>query len=269
MSTTQQQTATTSPPDPLQLGGRQLGSRMLIGSSRYPSPQKLIEAIEAAGAEVLTVSVRRMNLRQAQDTFLADERLQHMTLLPNTSGCYTAKDAVLSAELAREALGTNWVKVEVIGDEYTLMPDPVELLSACEQLVEKGFVVLPYANDDPVLCQRLEQIGCAAVMPLAAPIGSGLGIRNPHNLELIRRGVRVPVIVDAGIGTASDAALAMELGCDAILLNTAIAEAKDPVRMARAMRWAIQAGREAYLAGRIPKTTHGRASSPLEGLIGD
>jgi len=254
--------------DLLTLGGRTFRSRLLLGTSRYPSPQLLLEALHAAQSEIITVSIRRMNIRQWDQTFLAHEQLQQYQLLPNTAGCYTAADAVYTAELAREALETNWIKVEVIGDERTLLPDAVELLSACETLVKAGFVVLPYCPDDPILCRRLADIGCAAVMPLAAPIGSGLGIRNPHNLELIRAAVQVPVIVDAGIGTASDAALALELGCDAILLNTAVAEALDPVRMARAMRLATEAGRDAYLAGRIPKIRMGaQASSPTEGLV--
>jgi thiazole synthase len=259
--------ATEHQPDPLQLGGKTFTSRLLLGTSRYPSPATLLAALAAAEAEIITVSVRRINLQEKENTFLGDTELKRFTLLPNTAGCYTARDAVFTAQLAREALGTNWIKVEVIGDEYTLLPDPVELLSACTLLVKDGFTVLPYCTDDPILCRRLQDLGCAAVMPLAAPIGSGLGIRNPHNLELIRRGVSVPVIVDAGIGTASDAALAMELGCDAILLNTAVAEAMDPPRMARAMKHAIWAGREAYLAGRIPKIRHAQASSPMQGMV--
>lgn len=258
---------TTEHADHLVLGGRHFNSRLLLGTSRYPSPATLLAALRAAEAQIITVSVRRINLQQTENTFLGDAELKRFTLLPNTAGCYTARDAVFTAQLAREALQTNWIKVEVIGDEYTLLPDPIELLSACEQLVKDGFTVLPYCTDDPILCRRLQDLGCAAVMPLAAPIGSGLGIRNPHNLELIRRAVQVPVIVDAGIGTASDAALALELGCDAILLNTAVAEAIDPVRMARAMKHAIWAGREAYLAGRIPKIKHAQASSPTQGMV--
>jgi thiazole synthase len=239
-----------------------------LGTSRYPSPDIMRRAAEVAQVEVLTVSVRRMNLQQPEDTFLGLAGLRDYRLLPNTAGCYTARDAVLTAQLAREALETDWIKVEVIGNERTLLPDGVELLRACEQLVGLGFTVLPYCPDDPVLCQRLEAIGCAAVMPLAAPIGSGLGIRNPHNLVLIRQAVQVPVIVDAGIGTASDAALAMELGCDAVLLNTAVAEAADPVRMAAAMAAAVRAGRLAYEAGRIPRIDYGaQASSPTEGTV--
>lgn len=251
----------------MQIGGKSFQSRLLLGTSRYPSPALLLGAIEAAEPDIVTVSIRRMNLHAQQDTFLSTLPT-HLHLLPNTAGCFTAADAVLTAELAREALGTNWIKVEVIGDERTLLPDSLELLAACETLVKEGFTVLPYCTDDPILCRRLEDTGCAAVMPLAAPIGSGLGIRTPHNLELICEAVKVPVIVDAGIGTASDAALALELGCDAVLLNTAVAEAMDPIAMARAMRLAIEAGRLAYRAGRIPKLRYGQASSPEEGRLG-
>ena len=257
---------TTLPDDPFELGGQTFRSRLLLGTSKYPSPAILEQAFAQSGAEIATVSIRRMNLNEQQQTFLSADWLKGKQLLPNTAGCYTAKDAVYTAQLAREALGTNWIKVEVTGDDFTLLPDPIELLKACEELVNDGFIVLPYTNDDPVLAQRLEGVGCAAVMPLAAPIGSGLGIRNPHNLELIVEMTGVPVIVDAGIGTASDAALAMELGCDGILLNTAVAEAEAPVRMARAFGLGILAGREARLAGRIPTVKHGRASSPLDGV---
>lgn len=250
---------------PFELGGKVFQSRLLMGSSRYPSPEIMLRAIEAGGAEIVTVSIRRLNVYRPEDSFLS--RLASYHLLPNTAGCYTAKDAILTAELAREALGTAWVKVEVIGDDFTLMPDSVELLSACKALVASGFIVLPYCNDDPILCQRLEAIGCAAVMPLAAPIGSGLGIRNPHNLELIRKLVKIPIIVDAGIGAPSDAALALELGCDAVLLNTAIAEAMQPVLMAEAFKLAIEAGYKSKVAGRIPKIFHAQASSPQEGII--
>lgn len=254
-------------PDTWQIGGKTFSSRLMIGTSQYPNPELMFRAIAESGAEIVTVSIRRLDLRNPEHTFLSHDFLASYQLLPNTSGCYTAKEAVLTAELAREALGTNWIKVEVIGDEKTLLPDPVELLDACEKLVAKGFVVLPYCNDDPILCQRLAEMGCAAVMPLASPIGTGLGIRNPHNLMLIRDAVDLPLIVDAGIGTASDAAIAMELGYDGILLNTAIAQAQDPVRMARAMKLGIQAGRDAFLAGRIPKAYHAKASSPLEGKL--
>ena len=253
--------------DPLIIGGKSFGSRLLLGTSRYPNPQILQQALQASGAEIITVSIRRMDLTQKDQTFLSLPALSSCQLLPNTSGCYTAKDAILTAELAREALETNWIKVEVIGDERTLLPDAIELLKACEVLVREGFVVLPYCNDDPILCRRLADLGCAAVMPLAAPIGSGLGIRNPHALALIREMLDIPLIVDAGIGTASDAALAMELGYDAILLNTAVAEAQNPVQMATAMRLAIEGGRYAYHAGRIPRIPYAQASSPDEGRI--
>jgi thiazole synthase len=253
--------------DPFELGGLTLHSRILLGTSRYPSPAVMLRAAEAAETQVLTVAIRRVNLQQAGNTFLGLLPEGRFHLLPNTAGCFTAKDAIFTAELAREALKTNWIKVEVIGDERTLLPDPIELLAACDVLVKAGFVVLPYCSDDPILCRRLADIGCAAVMPLAAPIGSGLGIRNPHNLELIRAIVSIPVIVDAGIGTASDATLAMELGCDAILLNTAVAEAADPVRMALGMKYAVWAGRAAYGAGRIAKIYSGaQASSSFDGI---
>ncbi|MCS6904456.1 MAG: thiazole synthase [Bacteroidia bacterium] len=252
--------------DPFILGGKTFQSRLLIGTARYPNLELMLAAIKAAAAQIVTVSIRRVNLQQKEETFL--ELLDpQLVLLPNTAGCRTAQEAILTAELAREALQTNWIKVEVIGDDYTLLPDGVELLKACEKLVAKGFVVLPYCFDDPILCKRLEAIGCAAVMPLAAPIGSGLGIRTPHNIELIRESVSIPIIIDAGIGTASDAALAMELGADAVLLNTAVAQAMDPVLMAEAMRKAVEAGRAAYRAGRIPKSTYAKPSSPTTGKI--
>lgn len=250
------------------LGGKEFRSRLMIGTSQYPNPEVMFRAIEAGGAEIVTVSIRRMDVRQKEYTFLSHPFMQQFQLLPNTSGCYTAREAVLTAELSREALETDWIKVEVIGDEKTLLPDPTELLKTCEILVQKGFVVLPYSNDDPILCKRLAEMGCAAVMPLAAPIGTGLGIRNPHNLQMIRELVDIPLVVDAGIGTASDAAIAMELGYDAILLNTAVAHAQNPVLMAEAMRLGIEGGRKAYLAGRVPKSYYARASSPTEGKIG-
>lgn len=255
--------------DGFTIAGKTFQSRLLLGTSRYPSPRVLARAVEASGTEIITVSIRRITLAGKQDTFLGMEELKRYHLLPNTAGCFTARDAVLTAHLAREALDTNWVKVEVIGDEKTLMPDSVELLKACEELVREGFVVLPYSPDDPVVCRRLADLGCAAIMPLASPIGSGQGIRNPHALEMIRELLpNMPLIVDAGIGTASDAALAMELGYDGILLNTAVAEAMDPVGMATAMRLAVEAGRLAYRAGRIPKIKYAQASSPTDGLIG-
>ncbi len=254
--------------DTWELGGKTFKSRILLGTARYPSPAQMKEAYLAAENEIITVSIRRVNLEQKENTFLSDDWFKRFQLLPNTSGCFTAKEAILVAQLAREATGTNWIKVEITGDETTLLPDPIETLKACEVLVKEGFVVLPYCSDDLVLCQRLEQAGCAAVMPLASPIGSGLGIRNAHQIQLIKNTVSVPVIIDAGIGTASDACLALELGCDAILLNTAVAEAEKPVHMALAMKYAVQAGRLAYLSGRIPKIFHGKASSPLEDIIG-
>jgi thiazole synthase len=249
------------------LGGKQFRSRLMIGTSAYPNPHLMFQAIAASAAEIITVSIRRIDLRDLEHTFLSHEFLKGYQLLPNTSGCYTAKEAILTAELAREALGVNWIKVEVIGDEKTLLPDGLELLKACETLVAKGFVVLPYCNDDLILCKRLASIGCAAVMPLASPIGTGLGIRNPHNLQMIRDTLSLPLIIDAGIGTASDAAQAMELGYDGILLNTAIAQAQDPVMMAEAMKLGIEAGRKAFQAGRIPKAYHAKASSPQDGLL--
>ncbi len=254
--------------DILKIGGKHFHSRLLLGTSRYPSPGVLGEALKASGTEIITVSIRRINLEQKSKTFLGMETLKSYHLLPNTAGCYTAKDAVFTAQLAREALETNWVKVEVIGDEKTLMPDALELLKACEQLIQDGFTVLPYVNDDPVLCRRLADLGCAAIMPLASPIGSGQGIRNPHALEMIREFIpHLPLIVDAGIGTASDAALAMELGYDAILMNTAVAEAMDPVGMAAAMKHAVIGGRMAYLSGRIPKIKYAQASTPNIGKV--
>jgi thiazole synthase len=238
----------------------------MIGSSRYPNQQVMLNAIEASGAEIVTVAVRRVSV-EAGGEGLYDVLGGRYHLLPNTAGCYTARDAVLTAQLAREALETDWIKLEVIGDEDTLFPDAVELLKAAEELVRDKFIVLPYCNDDPITCRKLEDLGCAAVMPLAAPIGSGMGIRNPYNLRIIRERCSVPVIVDAGVGTASDAAVALELGCDGILLNTAIAGARDPVKMARAMRLGVEAGRLAFEAGRIPRRLYATASSPEEGMI--
>ncbi|HNI12882.1 MAG TPA: thiazole synthase, partial [bacterium] len=219
------------------------------------------------GAEMITVALRRVDLTKPDDKNLLDYIGSKYTLLPNTAGCYTAKDAVLTCKLAREALGATLVKLEVLGDPRTLFPDNEQLLEAAQILVKDGFTVLPYCIDDPIVCKKLEDIGCAAVMPLAAPIGSGLGIRNPYNLAIIIEHSKVPVIVDAGVGTASDAAIAMELGCDGILMNTAIAGAKDPIKMARAMRLAVEGGRLAYEAGRIPKKLYATASSPIEGVI--
>jgi thiazole synthase len=251
------------------LGSRTFASRLILGTGKYPSHEVMRRAHEAAGAEMVTVAVRRVNVKdRSQPSLLDFVDTARITLLPNTAGCYDAREAILTAELAREAFGTPLVKLEVIGDEKTLMPDVAGLLEAARELVRRGFSVLPYCPDDPVLCRRLEELGCPAVMPLAAPIGSGLGIRNPTNLKLILEAVTVPVIVDAGVGTASDAAVAMELGCTAVLLNTAVAGARDPVAMARAMRLATEAGRLAFLAGRIPRKLYATASSPLEGVPG-
>jgi thiazole synthase len=249
------------------LAGRTLRSRLLLGTGRYPSRQTLLEALTESGTEMVTVAVRRVSLEPGADNLYEALRARGLHLLPNTAGCFTAKDAVLTAELAREALHTDLVKLEVIADEDTLLPDTEGLLEAARTLVAAGFQVLPYTNDDPVTARKLEDLGCAAVMPLAAPIGSGLGIRNPHNLILIKERAGVPVVVDAGVGTASDVAVALELGCDAVLLNTAVARARQPVRMARAMRLAAAAGRDAFLAGRIPRKYHAEASSPAEGRV--
>lgn len=252
--------------DALVIAGERFRSRLIIGTSRYPDPDTMVRAIEASGAEMVTVSIRRLRPDAPGSPLeLLGDRFR---VLPNTAGCFTAREAVLTARLAREALGTNWVKLEVIGDDETLFPDVPELLRAAEELLADGFVVLPYSNDDPVTCRKLAEMGCAAVMPLGAPIGSGMGIRNPYNLRIIREQVDVPLIVDAGVGTASDAALAMELGADGILLNTAVAQAEHPVEMARAMRLGVEAGRLAYRAGRIPRRLYAKASSPLEGIIG-
>jgi thiazole synthase len=254
---------------PLVIGGREYKSRLLVGTGKYATPELMKQAHEASGAEIVTVAIRRVNIeaRGTGASLLDHIDTKRYTLLPNTAGCYSVKDAVLTAQLAREALGTPLIKLEVIGDERTLFPDNEGLLEASRILVKEGFTVLPYTIDDPVLCRKLEDAGCAAVMPLAAPIGSGLGIRNTTNLQIILEMIRVPVLVDAGVGTASDVAIAMELGCDAVLLNTAIAGADDPVKMARAMRLGIEAGRLAYEAGRIQRKLYATASSPLEGII--
>jgi thiazole synthase len=253
--------------DRWELAGLTLGSRLLLGTARYPSRQVLLDALSASGTELVTVAVRRVGVGPGPDNLYDALRAQGFHLLPNTAGCFTARDAVLTAELAREALETDLVKLEVIADEDTLLPDVEGLLAAARELVGKGFRVLPYTNDDPVTAKRLEEIGCGAVMPLGAPIGSGLGIRNPHNIELIKSRARVPVVVDAGVGTASDVTIAFELGADAVLLNTAVARAQDPVRMARAMRHAAQAGRDAWLAGRMPRKFYAEASSPWAGRV--
>jgi thiazole synthase len=263
---------TTLPPaaladDPLVIAGESFASRLMLGSSAYPNRQIMLDAIAASGAEIVTVSIRRISLERYAES-MVDLLGGRLKLLPNTAGCATAREAVLTAELAREALETSWIKLELIGDRETLYPDAEELLAAARQLVAAKFTVLPYCTDDPVLCRKLADLGAAAVMPLGSPIGSGLGIRNPYNIELICARSPVPVILDAGIGTASDATLAMELGCAGILLNSAIAKAHDPVRMARAMRLAVEAGRQARLAGRIPQRRFAEPSSPQLGLIG-
>ena len=247
--------------DPFVLAGETFTSRLIMGTGGIPSLDVLEAALKASGTEITTVAMRRVD-PAAHGSILDVLARRGVRVLPNTAGCYTAADAVLTAELGREALGTNWVKLEVIADEHTLLPDPIELLAAAETLVSKGFLVLPYTNDDPVLARRLEQAGCVAVMPLGSPIGSGLGIRNPHNIELIVERAGVPVVLDAGIGTASDAALAMELGCDAVLLASAVTRAQRPALMADAMRKAVEAGRLARLAGRIPVRRYAKASSP-------
>jgi len=247
--------------DPFVLAGETFTSRLIMGTGGVPSLDVLEAALEASGTEITTVAMRRVD-PAAHGSILDVLARRGVRVLPNTAGCYTAADAVLTARLGREALGTNWVKLEVIADEHTLLPDPIELLDAAETIVSEGFLVLPYTNDDPVLARRLEQVGCVAVMPLGSPIGSGLGIRNPHNIELIVERAGVPVVLDAGIGTASDAALAMELGCDAVLLASAVTRAQRPALMAEAMRNAVVAGRLARLAGRIPVRRYAKASSP-------
>jgi thiazole synthase len=260
----------TAATDRFELGGRAYGSRLIVGTGKYKDFAETRAAIDAAGAEIVTVAVRRVNITDPSKANLLDALdLSRITILPNTAGCYTAADAIRTARLAREAGVGSLVKVEVIGDEKTLFPDVPATIEASKVLVAEGFTVLPYITDDPVACKRLEELGCAAVMPLAAPIGSGLGIRNPYNLQIILEQSRVPVIVDAGVGTASDVAQAMELGCDAVLLNTAIAGARDPILMAEAMRLGVEAGRKAFLAGRIPRKLYATASSPAEGRIHD
>jgi len=249
----------------LEIAGRRFGSRLLLGTGGFSSHETLAAAVGASGAEIVTVALRRVDPEQRGSLVeVLDEA--GVMLLPNTAGCLTARDAVVTARLAREAFSTDWVKLEVIGDDRTLLPDAPALLEAAEELVDDGFVVLPYTTDDPVLARRLEDVGCAAVMPLGSPIGSGMGIVNPYNLAIIRSRAGVPVILDAGVGTASDAALAMELGCDAVLCASAVSRAEDPAAMARAMRLAVEAGRLAAGAGRIPRRLHAEASTPGEGL---
>lgn len=253
--------------DTLVIAGREFNSRLMVGTGKYASFEETARALEASGAEIITVAVRRVNLDRSKESLLDYIDLKKYTLLPNTAGCYTADDAVRTCRLAREAGMSDFVKLEVLGDEKTLFPENEELLKAAKILVKEGFTVLPYCSDDVILCKKLEDLGCAAVMPLGAPIGSGLGIRNPYNIKIILDSVTVPVIVDAGVGTASDAAIAMELGCDGVLMNTAIAGAKDPIAMAEAMNLAVRAGRLAYRAGRIPRKLYATASSPIEGLL--
>ncbi|HEV8065550.1 MAG TPA: thiazole synthase [Acidimicrobiales bacterium] len=251
------------PRSPLTIAGEDIGSRLILGSGGIPSMDVLARAVKASGTAMVTVAMRRLD-PAANGSVLDVLAETGVRVLPNTAGCFTAAEAVLTARLASEALGTNWVKLEVIGDEITLLPDGPELLRAAEELVAAGYVVLPYSNDDPILARRLEQAGCAAVMPLGSPIGSGLGIRNPHNIALIAETVTVPVIIDAGIGTASDAALAMELGCDGVMVASAITRCRQPETMARAFALAVEAGLAARAAGRIPRRYHARASSSFE-----
>jgi thiazole synthase len=246
--------------DPLVIAGIPFGSRLITGTGGAPGLEILEAALAASGTELTTVAMRRVEPSTTGTVLDVLARLG-LRVLPNTAGCFTSRDAVLTAQLAREALETNWIKLEVIGDDLTLLPDVVELLDAAERLVDDGFVVLAYTNDDPIVARRLAQLGCAAVMPLGSPIGSGLGIRNPHNIALIAQQATTPIILDAGIGTASDAALAMELGCDGVLLATAVTRAQDPVAMARAMRYAVEGGRMARMAGRIPRRWNALASS--------
>jgi thiazole synthase len=253
--------------DPLVIAGTTFSSRLIAGTARYPNQQVMLDALEASGAELVTASIRRISL-EGYSGSLVELLGDRYKILPNTAGCVTARDAILTAELAREALDTNWVKLELIGDRELLYPDVEQLVHAADELVRKGFTVLPYCNEDPVSCQKLADVGCAAVMPLGSLIGSGMGIANPAAIELICKRSTVPVVLDAGIGTASDAAMAMELGCDAVMIDTAIAKSHDPVRMAAAMRAAVEGGRLARLAGRIPKQRFAEPSSPQLGLVG-
>jgi len=253
----------------LVIAGRAFESRLIVGTGKYKNVEETEQAIDASRAEIVTVAIRRVDLKDRSSGSLMSllMRKKNWTILPNTAGCYSADEAVRTLRLARELGLGPMIKLEVIGDKDTLYPDNEQTLEAAKILVKEGFTVMPYCIDDPIVCRKLEEIGCAAVMPLAAPIGSGLGIRNPHNLEIILERAKVPVIVDAGVGTASDAAVAMELGCDGVLMNTAIAHAKNPVMMAEAMREAVIAGRKAFVAGRMPKTRYANASSPTKGLI--
>jgi thiazole synthase len=260
--------APTEAEECLVVAGRRFSSRLIVGTGKYRDFAETAAAVSASGAEIVTVAVRRVNISTAGEPMLVDYLDPKVyTLLPNTAGCYTADEAVRTLRLAREAGGWTLVKLEVLGDKTTLYPDMRETLTAAERLVEEGFEVMVYCSDDPILAKRLEEIGCCAIMPLAAPIGSGLGVQNPVNIRIIVEQARVPVIVDAGVGTASDAAIVMELGCDGVLMNTAIAEARDPIRMAQAMKLAVESGRLAYLAGRMAKKKYADPSSPLAGLI--
>jgi thiazole synthase len=254
--------------DPLIIRGKEFQSRLIVGTGKYPTLELMQQCHEASGADMVTVAVRRMELPGTSKTLMDYIDRDRFTILPNTAGCYDAESAILTARLAREAGLSDFVKLEVIGDQKTLFPDVEELLKATRTLAKEGFIVMPYTNDDPITAKKLEEAGAAVVMPLGAPIGSGLGICNPYNIRLIMEAVNVPVIVDAGVGTASDAAIAMELGVDGVLMNTGIAGAKDPLAMAHAMRLAVEAGRLAYKAGRIPRKLYATASSPIEGIIG-
>ena len=253
---------------PLKIGTQTFQSRLILGSARYPNHDVLLKALRAGGTELVTVAIRRVNLDDPTgENLVSLLQRENFRLLPNTAGCYTVRDAVITAELAREALGTDLIKLEIIADEDTLYPDAEKLLEAAAILVGKGFQVLPYSIDDPITCKKLEDLGCVAVMPLGSPIGSGMGVLNPYNFSIIRSKVSVPLILDAGVGTASDVTLAMELGCDGVLLDTAVAHAQDPVRMAEAMKHACIAGHQARLAGRIPRKYFAEASSPTDGLV--
>jgi thiazole synthase len=258
----------TEDADPLVIANRTFDSRLIVGTGKYPSHAIMRAAHEASGTQMVTVAVRRVDISRRSESLLDYIDTSRIFLLPNTAACCTAEDAIRTAHLGREAGLSEWVKLEVIGDERTLFPDNEALLEATKVLVKDGFIVLPYTNDDPIICRKLEDAGAAAVMPLGAPIGSGLGIQNANNIRIIKAQAGVPVIVDAGVGTASDATVAMELGVDGVLMNTAIAGAEDPVRMARAMRLAVEAGRLAFTAGRIPRKMYATASSPLEGVVG-
>lgn len=253
--------------DEFKVGPYTFSSRLLLGTSGFPNLQVMLDALKAGGSQLVTVAIRRIDIAASKEAGVLDVLGDQFTILPNTAGCYTARDAILTAQLAREALETDLLKLEVIGDDELLMPDGEELLKAARELVRDGFVVMAYSNDDPILCRKLQDAGCAAVMPLGSPIGSGMGIRNPYNFQLIREFLEVPMLVDAGIGTASEAAFAMELGCDGVLLNSAVSGAKSPVLMAEAFRKAVEAGRAAHLAGRIPRRLYASASSPMDGRI--